>query len=100
MAPLKTRRLPPGCTIDQGANCFKISITWGEGGWRVAYPIIPEPTEVIPGQFVMNYPFRPGQVPQWNTMPLNEFLNMLAEEYNLPYVMIANVGMPNKTDPK
>ena len=81
-----TRRLPPGCTLVPGNNTFQINILWAQGGWSIGYPIIPDDTD---GSSIA--PFKPGHMSQWTTMPLAEFLNMLADEYKLPYVFIANI---------
>jgi hypothetical protein len=90
-----TRRLPPGITMTFGNNTVQINIMWQDGGWAVAYPVIPELVDETPynQHGITYYPtnYRPGQMVQWLTMPLMEFLNMLADEYKLRHVLIANI---------
>ena len=88
-----SRRLPLGVTMTIGSNGFQINIIYGRGGWEVAYPVIPEhPKKDASGSWTFGpAPFRPGHVPQWASMPLMEFLNLLAEEYKLPHVLVANI---------
>lgn len=86
-----TRRLPPGVTIQFPLNTFQIQIMWTKNGWAVAYPVIPEHEEPESGAFTTRTSFHPGQTPQFLTMPLDEFLNMLAEEYRLRKAFIAYV---------
>jgi hypothetical protein len=81
---IPTRRLPPGVTIAPGSAALQIQITWANQGWSVVYPIIPE----LDGDISR---YRPGYLTQWTSMPLYEFLNMLADEYKLPHVFIANI---------
>jgi hypothetical protein len=88
-----TRRLPPGVTMSPGDNTFQIHILWRRNGWEVGYPAIPDIKEQ---DYAGNYaigpaPFKPGNLPQWETMPLMEFLNMLADEYKLRHVLVANI---------
>ena len=84
-----TRRLPPGVTIQFPLNTFQIQILWTKDGWAVAYPVIPVDEEPEPGINRTNY--HPGRTPQFLTMPLDEFLNLLSEEYNLRKAFIAYV---------
>lgn len=80
---VKTRRLLPGVTMHPGNNTIQINVMWGQEGWVVAYPVIPDPIE--PGT---PWPssYRPGHVPQWATKPIGEFLNELADEYELDHI--------------
>lgn len=89
MNDIPTRRLPPGVILTPGNNTFQIQIIWGREGWVVAYPIIPQPPTEPTEAWRMG--FRPGNTPEWATMPIAEFLNMLAEEYQLPKVFIATI---------
>lgn len=90
---IPSRRLPLGVTMTIGNNGFQITIIHTRGGWEVAYPVIPEHQEQeTQGNWTFGpAPFKPGHMPQWATMPLMEFLNLLAEEYKLPHVLVANI---------
>ena len=88
-----TRRLPPGMILEPGNNAIKLYMLHTRNGWEVAYPVIPDHEEQAQGS---NYsfgptPYKPGQMVQWVSIPLMEYLNMLADEYKLPHVLVATI---------